>query len=116
MDKRDGTARGFGKERVVLPDGTHGTVVAEHPSLPNVVLVQPDAPDIGWYALDELQPLPLPEFEIGVRVMLCGSHSKAGREGVIIGSPARAFNGWTVRLDNGLYVGAGESQMVSERA
>jgi hypothetical protein len=63
----------------------------------------------------DVTALPLPEFEIGVRVMLCGSHSKAGREGVIIGSPGRAFNGWTVRLDNDLYVGAGENQMVSER-
>jgi len=55
-------------------------------------------------------------FAVGIRVILCGSHSHAGEEGVIVGSKGHAFNGWTVLLDSGLHVGADERQMVSERA
>lgn len=51
------------------------------------------------------------KFAVGDRVTLSGSHSRAGESGVIFLNPARAFNGWTVRLDNGHFVGAGDEQM-----
>ena len=54
-------------------------------------------------------------YELGVRVILCGSHSHAGQEGTLWVSPGLVFNGWTVKLDSGHYVGASQAQMVSER-
>lgn len=42
-------------ERVVLPDGRKGTIVATHPRLENIVLVQPDMPDQVWYTVQELE-------------------------------------------------------------
>jgi hypothetical protein len=41
-------------DRVVMKDGTKGVIVASHPKLKGVVLVQPDAPDMAWYTREEL--------------------------------------------------------------
>lgn len=51
---------------------------------------------------------------IGSRVRLRGSHTRAGESGRIVGSPGRVFNGWLVRLDRGLHVGASKDQMGRE--
>lgn len=54
-------------------------------------------------------------FQVGNRVVLRGSHSHAGEAGRIVGSRARVFNGWTVKLDSGLHVGVGDEQMRASR-
>lgn len=51
-------------------------------------------------------------FAVGDRVLLRGSHSHAGEAGTIKLNPTRAFNGWTVKLDSGHWVGVGNDQML----
>lgn len=48
---------------------------------------------------------------VGHRVVLLASHGCAGRTGTITNRPGRVFWGWTVRLDNGHYVGAATEQL-----
>ncbi len=47
---------------------------------------------------------------VGDRVLVTRGHS-AGERGVILNSPGRVFNGWTVKLDNGRIFGAGSWEL-----
>jgi hypothetical protein len=46
--------------------------------------------------------------------VLRGGHSRKGEAGTITNNPGRVFNGWAIRIDGGLIVGAGDWHLMKE--
>lgn len=52
------------------------------------------------------------ELAVGDRVVLCGTHERAGATGVIWNSPGRVWNGWNVKLDGSdVFIGVDEKHI-----
>lgn len=51
------------------------------------------------------------QLAIGVAVDMRANHHYHGHRGIITNTPGKVFNGWCVKLDNGLHVGASAHQM-----
>jgi hypothetical protein len=54
------------------------------------------------------------KFAIGDRIVLNKEHTYPAAHGRIAGSKGTLFYGWTVLLDNGRLVGAGERHLTKE--